>query len=245
MAMEVRPVALITGGARRVGAAVARRLARAGFNIGVTYLSGQSEADELIREIESHGLKAIAIRADLLKPAETVPAIAHQMLTRFGRLDFLLNNASLYRAGDLRDTQTNDVIEMMSIHFYAPLLLCRAFEKQLRAARGLVVNMVDATAQKPGGKYLAYTASKAALANLTLALARELAPEVRVNGIAPGVVEWPADFPMNQRETYLKRVPLGRAGTPEDVAELAAFLVGGGKYITGQIIMLDGGRSIV
>jgi pteridine reductase len=243
--MQDRPVALITGGARRVGAAVALRLAKAGFDIAITYLSGQSEAEGLISEIQSGGAKAIAIRADLLQPVESVPGIAEQILKQFGRLDLLLNNASLYRPGNLRDTSSADVEEMMNIHFFAPLLLCRAFETQLRAAHGLVVNMVDATAEKPGGKYLAYSASKAALANLTLALARELAPEVRVNGIAPGVVEWPSDFPEDQREAYLKRVPLRRAGTPEDVAELVLYLATTGKYVTGQILKLDGGRSIV
>jgi pteridine reductase len=104
--------------------------------------------------------------------------------------------------------------------------------------------MVDLLAERPWPKYLAYCASKAALWNLTLSLARELAPEVTVNGIAPGVVEWPDDYPQSEREKYLKRVPLQRPGTPRDVAETVLFLSTGGSYITGQIIRLDGGRSI-
>ena len=118
------------------------------------------------------------------------------------------------------------------------------FAPLLRTAKGRVINMVDLLAERPWPQYMAYCASKAALANLTLSLARELAPEVTVNGIAPGVVEWPADYPEAEKEKYLKRVPLGRAGTPQDVANLVHFLATEGSYITGQIIRLDGGRSI-
>jgi pteridine reductase len=242
--MSDRPAALITGGAKRVGAVVARRLAKAGYDIAVTYLSSAKEADEIVSEIRSGGGDALAVRADFRQPEQCAPQIAEKVLAQFGRLDLLVNNASVYRPSDLRDTDAALTVEMMAVHFTTPLLLCRAFEKQLRAVRGLVVNMLDVMVEKPGGKYLAYTASKAALANLTLALARELAPEVRVNGIAPGVVEWPCDYPLSQLNEYLKRVPLGRPGTPADVAELIVYLASGGNYITGQILRLDGGRSI-
>jgi pteridine reductase len=114
----------------------------------------------------------------------------------------------------------------------------------LRKNHGHVVNMIDLLAERPWPQFLAYCASKAALGNLTLGLARELAPQVTVNGIAPGVVQWPDDYPKQEREKYLQRVPLARSGTPEDVAELVHYLVTGGSYITGQIIRLDGGRSI-
>ncbi len=134
--------------------------------------------------------------------------------------------------------------QLFNIHFHQPLALCRHFAPQLRAARGHIVNMVDLLAEKPWPEYLVYCASKAALANLTLSLAKELAPEVNVNGIAPGVVEWPEGYPEDLQANYLKRVPLARAGTPEDVANLVHFLCTSGSYITGQIIRLDGGRSI-
>jgi pteridine reductase len=133
---------------------------------------------------------------------------------------------------------------MMAIHFESPLLLAQAFGPMLRASGGHIVNMVDLLAERPWPQYLAYSASKAALANLTLGLARELAPEVRVNGIAPGVVAWPEDYPDAARAKYLKRVPLARAGTPQEVAELVHFLCTAGTYLTGQILRLDGGRSI-
>jgi pteridine reductase len=148
---------------------------------------------------------------------------------------------------DLTDLDQTDVElsrRLMAIHFESPMLLCRQFAPLLRNAHGHVINMVDVMVEKPMPQYLAYCASKAALWNLTLCLARELAPEVTVNGIAPGVVEWPADLPQKEREKYLSRVPLGRAGTPTDVAETVLFLATTGSYISGQIIRLDGGRSI-
>jgi pteridine reductase len=114
----------------------------------------------------------------------------------------------------------------------------------LRASKGHIINMVDLLAERPWPQYLPYCASKAALANLTLGLARALAPDVTVNGIAPGVVEWPHDYPLSEREKYLKRVPLARAGTPEDVAAALLFFVTSGSYVTGQILRLDGGRSL-
>jgi pteridine reductase len=155
-----------------------------------------------------------------------------------------VNNASLYAPSALADTGAEQSRRLMAIHLESPLLLCQHFEARLRAAKGHVVNMVDLLAERPWPAYLAYCASKAALWNLTLGLARTLAPDVTVNGIAPGVVEWPDDYPEEDRQKYLKRVPLGRAGTPEDVAGAVHYFVGEGKYVTGQILRLDGGRSI-
>ena len=134
--------------------------------------------------------------------------------------------------------------KLMAIHVQSPVLLIKQFAPLLRAAGGHVVNMLDLLAEKPWPAYLAYCTSKAAMANVTISLARELAPQVTVNGIAPGVIEWPDDMAEADRDKYLKRVPLGRPGTPEDAARLVTFLATDGSYITGQIIHLDGGRSI-
>lgn len=224
-----RPVALVTGGAKRVGRAIVETLHSAGFDVAFTYLSSESEARKLAKKV-----RGIAIRADLTRPE---PA-SHEIQKSLGRLDVLVNSASIYVPGESK------LREMMAIHVESPLLLCRAFEKQLRKNRGHVVNMVDLLAERPWPQYSAYCASKAALWNLTLSLARDLAPQVTVNGIAPGVVEWPDDYPRSERQKYLRRVPLNRAGTPQDVAQLVRFLVTEGSYITGQIIRLDGGRSI-
>jgi pteridine reductase len=236
---EQSRVALVTGGARRVGRAIVEHLAGEHYSVAFTYLSSEREAKELEQRING-----LAIRADLTQPEAAATTIHREFAARFDRLDVLVNNASVYKPGRLRDTKTSLMREVAAVHVQSPLLLCQKFEPMLRASRGHVVNMVDLLAERPWPEYLIYCASKAALANLTMGLARELAPEVTVNGIAPGVVEWPDRYPPEEREKYLKRVPLSRAGTAVDVAKLVHFLVTDGTYITGQIIRLDGGRSV-
>jgi len=239
MLATMQPTALITGGAKRVGRAIAEHLAKAGFAVAFTYNTSSADADDLAARIDG-----MAIKADLTDPTSAVTQIADAFYGSFHRLDLLVNNASLYVPAPLDQTDLELSRRLMAIHYESPMLLCREFAPMLRASRGHVVNMVDAMIERPMPSYLAYAASKSALWNLTLSLARELAPEVTVNGIAPGVVEWPANYPLAEQEKYLKRVPLARAGTPTDVAETVHFLATGGSYITGQIIRLDGGRSI-
>jgi pteridine reductase len=242
--MEQRRVALITGGAKRVGRAIVQRLAGAGIDIAFTYRSSKAEALKLAEQLSQDGQRAIAIEADLADPEVASERIGSEIETHFGRLDVLVNSASIYQPGRLRETDMAMMRLVEAVHVQSPLLLCKRFESTLRKNKGHIINMVDLLAEKPWPQYLIYCASKAALANLTLGLARGLAPEVTVNGIAPGVVEWPAEYPEAEKQRYLNRVPLNRAGTPEDVANLVHFLCTGGSYITGQIIRLDGGRSI-
>jgi pteridine reductase len=232
-------VALVTGGGKRVGRAIVEKLAAAGFATAFTYHHSAAGATELAEQ-----LGALAIQADLTNPEAASRDIFDAFRKRHARLDVLVNNASVYKPSNLRDTDMRLMREVAAVHVQSPLLLCQKFEPMLRASRGHVVNMCDLLAERPWPQYMIYCASKAALANLTLSLARELAPEVTVNGIAPGVVEWPDDYPETERQKYLKRVPLARAGTPADVADLVHFLATEGSYITGQIIRLDGGRSI-
>lgn len=238
------PVALITGAARRVGRAVALELASIGHDIAITYHSSQDQAQALLDQLRAMGRRAIAIPADFNDPEPAVEEIHRQVAGTFARLDVLVNNASIYAPGNLATTTLASLRQAMSIHVETPLLLAQKFQTLLRAARGSIVNMSDLLAQRPWPEFLAYSASKAALSNLTQSLARLLAPDVRVNAIAPGVVEWPDDYPESARQNYLKRVPLARAGTPRDVARLIRFLVTEGSYLTGQILPLDGGRSI-
>ncbi len=241
---EPRRVALVTGGAKRVGRAIVERLGRSGFDVAFTYLSSEAEANSLVAVLDGAGARGKAIRADLTKPEESAAGIYRAVEESFGRLDVLVNNASLYEPNALADTGVAQARRLSAIHVEAPLLLCQHFEARLRTSRGHVINMVDLLAERPWPQYLTYCTTKAALWNLTLGLARTLAPDVTVNGIAPGVVEWPDDYPEAERQKYLKRVPLARAGTPGDVAEAVHFLCTGGSYVTGQILRLDGGRSI-
>jgi pteridine reductase len=236
--MEKR-VALVTGGAKRVGRAIVEKLAAAGFAVAFTYNSSEAEALQLAQK-----LGGLAIRADLMEAQTATAKVFTEFCSRFDRLDVLVNNASAYLSARLRDTTPELIHKLNAIHIAAPLLLAKHFEPMLRQSRGHVVNMADSMTERPWPQYLAYCASKGGLVTLTRALARELAPEVTVNAIAPGVVEWPPDYPQSEREKYLKRVPLARAGSAEDVANLVHFLITTGTYITGQIIPLDGGRSV-
>jgi pteridine reductase len=238
--MEAVGVAVVTGAAKRVGLAIAERLIGGGRRVIITYRSSQAEAEKLVA---AHAPHLIAIQADLTDPTPAIARIV-EAVESLGRLDLLVNNASIYEPSALSQINAEQLRRLMTIHVEAPLLLIQALAPILRKSKGAVVNMVDLLAEKPWPQYLGYSASKAALWSLTRGLARELAPEVSVNGIAPGVVDWPDDYPQAQREKYLKRVPLARAGTPEDVAALVEFLATDGRYITGQIIRLDGGRSL-
>jgi pteridine reductase len=236
--MSNHPVALVTGGARRVGRQIAISLAEAGYDVALTFNQSDSDAKTTVDLIQQAGRSALAIRADLTD-SSAVDDVRKSISSKWSRLDVLVNNASIYEPGD----DSVQARRMWAIHFETPLALCRAFEKELRESRGHVVNMLDLLAEKPWPKYAAYCASKAAAWNLTLSMAKELAPEVTVNGIAPGVVEWPADYPESEKEKYLRRIPLGRAGTPRDVAAAVIFFCNA-TYVTGQVLRLDGGRSL-
>jgi pteridine reductase len=235
--MDRRRTALVTGGAKRVGRAIVQRLTAAGFEVAFTYHTSAADAAAVAAECG-----ATAVKADLEKPVEAVAAITAGLKT--DRLDLLVNSASSFEPGNLASSDLALSRRMMAVHFESPLLLCKAFAPALRAAGGHVVNLVDLLAERPWPQFLVYCASKAALVNLTLGLARELAPEVTVNGIAPGVVAWPDGTPDAEKQKYLCRVPLARAGTPADVAEMVLYLATAGSYVTGQILRLDGGRSI-
>jgi len=237
-------VALITGAARRVGRAIALRLADEGLDIAFTYLTSGTAAGELCEEIRKKDRSCLTISADLTDSQAAVEKISAQVTAKFGRLDVLVNSASLYQPDAATAQATLQMQRFWAIHVESPLLLSRAFSPMLQSAGGSIINMLDLLAERPMPGYLSYCASKAGLWNLTLGLAREMAPRVRVNGIAPGVVEWPADLPADEREKYLRRVPLGKAGTPDDVAGAVAYLSIQAQYVTGQILRLDGGRSI-
>src|SRR4051812_31161683 len=239
-----RRVALVTGGAKRVGRAIVERLAHAGVDVAFTYLSSEAEAGELRAKLEAAGGAALPIKADFTHAQRAADGVASAFAGRFDRLDVLVNSASLYEPGRLEEADLQQSRRLMAVHFESPLLLSQAFAPLLRRSKGHIVNMVDLLAERPWPQYLVYCASKAALWNLTLGLARALAPDVTVNGIAPGVVDWPDNYPESEKQKYLKRVPLNRPGTPEDVANTAHFLVTQGTYLTGQIFRLDGGRSI-
>lgn len=242
--------ALITGGARRVGRAVALELARQGMDIAITYRQSEKEAQCLANEITSLGRKAIAIKADLGRPT-AVDKIARAITRRLGRLDVLVNNASIFESTPLGQLTSNDFHRHMAINALAPLRLIQKLSPLLSAnadirhpeTLGRVINLIDMhVLGRPMRNHLAYNASKAALLEITRSSALELAPHITVNAIAPGVVAWAEQFTPAQRKRYLRNVPLQRAGTVGDVAKAALYLIRDAPYVTGQVIRLDGGR---
>lgn len=245
-------VALVTGGARRVGKAVALSLARAGMDLAITYRQSAQEAQQVVEQIRAMGRRAWAIEADLALP-NADERIWAELTRRFDRLDALVNNASIFHTTPLGRIDPAAFESFMTVNALAPLLLIQRLAPWLGAhyrqgdpaSAGRVVNLVDVhVLGQPMARYAAYNASKAALLEITRTCAVELAPAVTVNAVAPGVVAWAASADEAYRRQYLERVPLARAGTPEDAAEAVRFLILQAHYCTGQIIRVDGGRSL-
>ncbi len=237
-------VVLVTGAARRVGQAIALRLARAGCRIAVHHRSSAAEASRTVAECRAAGTDADAFACDLvdLAAAECLPA---RVLGRFGRLDVLINNASVFEPMQLEDFTVSTWEATLRVNLTAPMVLAHAARHELRARSGRIVNLCDVSTARPWPDHLAYMTSKGGLDTLTRALARAFAPEVNVVGIAPGVASWPEHYDAATRERLLARVPLRRAGSPEDIAAAVEFVLRDGDYITGAILPVDGGRHVV
>ncbi|WP_446831438.1 pteridine reductase [Candidatus Foliamicus sp.] len=243
--MNTQKFALVTGGARRVGAVIAAELHAAGFDLAIHCNRSTDDAEALVAQLNAQRSdSAFALQADLLE-AGACKQLAEQTLERTGRLDCLVNNASTFYPTAVGEISESDWRSLVGSNLKAPLFLSQALAPALKAARGAIVNMVDIHARNPLRGYPVYCMAKAGLVALTRSLAGELAPEVRVNGIAPGMVMWAEPMPPdNVKRAILARTPLGRAGTPEDVARLLRFVVCDAPFVTGQIIAVDGGRSI-
>ncbi len=243
--MEVRGrVVLITGGARRVGRAIALELARAGCDIAVHCLKSVSEADQVVAEVRSLGRRAAVVVGDLAD-SQAPGRIVERTVCELGGLDVLVNNASIFERTPVEEADAATWERMLRINTVAPALLAREAAPIMRVGGGgRIVNLLDILADRPIRRYGPYCASKAALANLTRTLAAELAPEITVNGISPGIAIFPEDYDEELRRRLTAKVPLGRTGSPEEVAALVRYLVTEGDYITGQIIAIDGGMSL-
>jgi len=239
-------VVLITGGAKRVGAAVCRRLHAGGANLMLHYRASAGEARLLQAELNRTRADSVAlIQADLNDIAK-LPSIVDQTVQRFGRLDALVNNASSFfptPIGAVTGAQWEDLV---GTNVRAPLFLAQAAAAALKKAQGAIVNITDIHAERPLRNYVVYSVAKAALAGLTRSLARELAPEVRVNAIAPGPILWPDDdqFDEVSRQRIISHTLLKREGTPDDIARTVQFLIEDAPYITGETINVDGGRNV-
>jgi pteridine reductase len=238
-------VALVTGAARRIGAAIARRLHASGANLVLHYRGAEGEAASLEAELNAARAKsACKVKADLLAPIAP-RSLVSTAIERFGRLDVLVNNASTFYPTAMGSIEAGHWEELMGSNLRAPLFLAQEAAPQLKKNGGAIVNVADIHAERPLKGYLVYSIAKSGLVALTRALALELAPEIRVNGVAPGAIAWPDDgqFEPAERERIVATTPLARLGSPEEIARAVHFLATA-PFVSGQILAVDGGRSV-
>ncbi len=236
---------LVTGGARRLGAAIARCLHGAGANVMIHHHTSHAEAERLVAELNAVRAGSAALHAADLLDLAALPGIVAATIAAFGRLDVLVNNASTFYPTPVGSITGAAFDDLIGTNLRAPLFLVQAAAPELKRRRGLVLNMVDIHAYRPLKGHPAYSAAKAGLLMLTQSLARELGPEVRVNAIAPGPVLWPeGEMDAKLRADIIERTALKRMGTPEDIAHAALFFVLYAPYVTGQVLPVDGGRTV-
>ena len=240
-------VVLITGGAKRVGAAICRILHAEGANLMIHYKSSLNEARSLQAELNLQRPNSVAIiQGDLLNMA-SLPKLVSETVNQFGHLDVLINNASTYyptEIGEIDETKWQDLV---GSNLKAPLFLSQSASVELRKNRGCIVNITDMHVERPKKGYIVYSVAKAGLVTLTKSLAHELSPEVRVNAVAPGPVQWPENNPQFDevyRQRVINQTLLKRVGEAEDVAKAVKFLIFDAPFITGHVLAVDGGRSL-
>ncbi len=239
--------ALVTGAAKRIGAVIASTLHDAGANVAIHYHRSATDAEQLAADLNRRRPKsAFTVAADMLDVG-AVERMAAQVLERIGsnKLDVLVNNASSFYPTPLGTVTPEQWQDLMGSNLKAPLFLSQALLPALRAARGVIINIVDVHSQRPLRDHPVYGAAKAGLAMLTRSLAKDLGPDVRVNGVSPGAILWPDEgMTESLRAAIVKQTALKRTGEPQDIARTVLFLVRDAPYITGQIIAVDGGRSV-
>ncbi|HEU4754582.1 MAG TPA: SDR family oxidoreductase [Armatimonadota bacterium] len=242
MRLEGR-TAVVTGGAARVGKAIALALAGRGAKVAFTYRSSAAEAEATLAELRGMGVEAAAARCDQRDPAQVEDAV-RTVEEALGPVEVLVNSASIFNRTPFAEATLEDWDAHLEVNLRGPWLFARAVGPGMRErGAGSIVNLVDIAAERPFPGYLPYSVSKAGLVALTKGLARALAPEVRVNAIAPGTVLWPEDYPEEQKEALLRKTPLQRAGSPEDIARTVLFLAEE-EYITGAVLPVDGGLRL-
>jgi pteridine reductase len=242
---QTRPVALVTGAARRVGAVIARTLHAAGYDLALHYRNSRAELEALGDELETRRAHSTLALAAELADAERLPGLVEDTIARFGRLDALVNNASIFHATPVGTITPDAWDAFFAANARAPLLLAQAAAPHLKASRGAIVNITDIYAERPLPRHAVYCMSKAALRMATFALAQELGPEVRVNAVAPGNVLW-SENPVKAEtpQMLIEETALQRQGAPEDIAGAVLWLIRDAVYVTGQTLRVDGGRIL-
>lgn len=237
---------LITGGAKRIGRQMAITLHQAGHDIIVHYRSSAGAANTLVTDLNAkRANSAVALQGELLD-IRAIPRLVAQAVNAFGRLDVLINNASTFYPTPIEIIEEDFWNDLVGSNLKAPAFMVKACVQHLRKNNGCIINIVDIHARRPMANHPIYCSAKAGLEMLTKSLARDLAPNIRVNAVSPGAILWPENANgMAAQEDVLKQIPMGRMGKPEDVAKLAQFLIDEADYITGQVIAVDGGRSVM
>ena len=242
--MSVMPVALITGAAKRLGAAMARKLHQHQYQIMIHYNHAQTEAAELCAELNAIRPDSAAIIQADFNDDQALQQIIPFTIEQFGQLDCLINNASEFNPVRFGDIKLATAHKTFTSNAFVPLLLAQQAQTYLQATQGCIINLVDIHADKPLAHHLVYSASKAALKMITQGLAVEMAPYVRVNAIAPGAILWPETSQASKQAEIKQAIPLQRTGELEDIASAALFLAQQAPYMTGQTLYLDGGRTV-
>lgn len=243
--MNKQPVVLVTGGARRVGAAICRRLHAAGCAVAIHYRHSADEAEALAQEFNGVRPDSSAVFSGALESPSTPNHLIGDVLAVFGRLDGLVNNASAFYPTPIGETTQAQWDDLFAANARAPFFLSQAATPALHEARGAIVNIVDIYAERPLANHAVYSMAKAALVMLTQALARDLAPGIRVNAVAPGAILWPESGKAEDAaEVLIAKTPMGRKGEPDDVAEAVRWLLLDAAYTTGQVVRVDGGRAL-
>jgi pteridine reductase len=240
-------VVLITGGAKRVGAAICRELHVCGAQLMIHYKTSTSEARALQAELNLQRANSVAIiQGDLLNIA-VLPSLVQETVKHFGKLDVLINNASSYYATEIGAITEDNWHDLVGSNLKAPMFLAQAAATELRKNHGCIVNITDMHIERPKKGYVVYSVAKAGLVTLTKSLAHELSPEVRVNAVAPGPVQWPENNPQFDevyRQRVISQTLLKKIGEPKDIAKAVKFLVADAPFITGHVLAVDGGRSL-
>jgi pteridine reductase len=239
------PVALITGAAKRIGAHIARSLHHEGFNVVIHHRNSPNEAHGLAEALNAlRAQSALVLHADLAE-FDRIPELIAKTIGGFGRLDVLVNNASSFFPTPIGGVTPAHWQDLFASNAWAPFFLSQAAAPHLKASQGCIVNMIDIYAERPAAQHTVYCMAKAALQTMTLSLAKELAPEIRVNGIAPGAILWPETGKSEEEKLLmLSKIPLQKIGSAEDIASAVLWLTREARYTTGQIIRVDGGRHL-
>ncbi len=240
------PVALVTGAAKRVGAVIAWTLHAAGYDLALHYRDSRAEMEALCSALNAARADSVIAIEGELADIERLPRIVDACVARFGRLDAVVNNASAFFPTPFGVTTVAQWNELFASNVQAPFFLAQAAAPHLRRVQGSIVSIVDIYAERPLARHPVYSMAKAALAMMTKALAKELAPEIRVNGVAPGAILWPESGKVYaDQQELVGRTALQRMGTPEDVATAVLFLLRDARYTTGEILKVDGGRALL